>query len=626
MKLSDVRKKFLDFYKAKGHHVIPSASLVPENDQTTLFTGSGMQPMVPYLLGAPHPLGSRIVDSQKCFRAEDISEIGDNRHTTFFEMLGNWSLGDYFKSEQLSWVFSFLTDSNEGLGLDPERLYVTVFSGDAENGLPKDDESAEIWKTLFKEKGIEATTAQIGTETEGSERGIKENERIFYYGAEKNWWSRAGVPSAMPVGEPGGPDSEIFYEFTEREHDPSFGTHCHPNCDCGRFLEIGNSVFMQYVKNEIGFEKLPKENVDFGGGLERLAAATENRSDVFEIDVFDAVIKALESKSDSVYANDSVRASFRVIADHLRGAVFMISDGIAPSNTERGYFVRRLIRRAVRHADIIGLEKGTLSLIARTIVEQYSDHYPELKDHSSATYATLSEEEEKFRSTLERGLKEFEKKIKKNKHLSGHDAFVLFSSYGFPIEITEELAIERGASVDTESFYKEFKKHQEASRSGAEKKFKGGLGDSSEISVRYHTATHLLNAALRSVLGSHVEQRGSNITPERLRFDFAHTDKLLPSEKEQVESLVNNAIKQSLPVTMAEMSIEEARSLDAVGVFGSKYGERVNVYTIGTDAEPVSIEICGGPHVENTSELGTFRIVKEEASSAGVRRIKAILE
>lgn len=624
--MSDVRKRFLRFYNKRDHSTIPSASLVPENDQTTLFTGSGMQPMVPYLLGAEHPLGSRIVDSQKCFRAEDISEIGDNRHTTFFEMLGNWSLGDYFKSEQLSWLFSFLTNRTEGLGIDPERLYVTVFSGDSQNGLPKDEESAELWKKLFKEKGIEAITAEIGSEEEGYRRGIKKSERIFYYDAEKNWWSRAGAPGAMPAREPGGPDSEIFYEFTEREHDPSFGTHCHPNCDCGRFLEIGNSVFMQYIKHETGFEKLPKENVDFGGGLERLTAVTENKGDVFEIDVFAAIIEALESKSREQYSNDWFRASFRVIGDHLRGAVFMISDGILPSNTERGYFLRRLIRRAVRHADIIGLEKGALSMISEVVVEQYADHYPELRDHFNTIHTTLSEEEERFRSTLERGLKEFEKKVTKNNQLSGHDAFTLFSSYGFPIEITEELARERGVGVDTEEFYREFEKHQEASRSGAEKKFKGGLGDSSEVSLRYHTATHLLNAALRSVLGTHVEQRGSNITPERLRFDFAHTEKLSQSEKEQVESFVNDAIQRALPVSVAEMSLDDARSIEAIGVFGSKYGERVNVYTIGKEAKPVSIEICGGPHVQNTSELGTFRIVKEEASSAGVRRIKAVLE
>jgi alanyl-tRNA synthetase len=626
MKTSEVRNKFLHFYKKREHSIIPSASLVPENDQTTLFTGSGMQPMVPYLLGREHPLGARIVDSQRCFRAEDIDEIGDNRHTTFFEMLGNWSLGDYFKKEQLSWVFEFLTSSTEGLNLDPSRLYVTVFAGDEENELPRDEESAIIWQDLFKAKDIEAKTALMGSEEQGEARGMKAGERIFYYNAKKNWWSRAGVPGRMPEGEPGGPDSEIFYEFTEIEHNPDFGTHCHPNCDCGRFLEIGNSVFMQYIKSDKGFERLPKENVDFGGGLERLTAVSDDLSDVFLIDVFKEIVKTIESKTDKRYADDSFKKSFRIVADHMRGAVFMISDGITPSNTDQGYFVRRLIRRAVRHADILSVEKGSLKFLAETVAREYADSSPHLLDRLEMIQNTLEQEEAKFRLTLERGLKEFEKISEKNKKVSGEDAFILFSSYGFPVELTEELALERGLSVDRDGFFEAFKEHQKKSRLGAEKKFKGGLGDTSDISIRYHTATHLLNAGLRAVLGQHVEQKGSNITPDRMRFDFSHGEKLSDNEKKEVEEFVNNAIKQGFHVRHNEMSLDEARSLGAIGVFGDKYAERVTVYTIGDQENTVSIEICGGPHVDNVSKLGTFRILKEEASSSGVRRIKAILE
>ncbi|MEX0933117.1 MAG: alanine--tRNA ligase-related protein, partial [Candidatus Paceibacterota bacterium] len=424
----------------------------------------------------------------------------------------------------------------------------------------------------------------------------------------------------------GGPDSEIFYEFTDIEHDKRYGEHCHPNCDCGRFLEIGNSVFMQYVKTHDGFEKLPKENVDFGGGLERMTAATENLSDVFLIDIFRSIIAELETKAEKKYSEESAKKSFRIVADHIRGAVFMISDGVLPSNTDQGYFIRRLIRRAVRHADILGVEKGVLSLLAQTVCEEYRGSYPELLRNLKVIRKALDDEEAKFRVTLERGMKEFEKIARNGKQISGEDAFVLFSSYGFPVELSGEMAEERGLSLDFEAFSKAFKEHQETSRIGAEKKFKGGLGDSSDASVRYHTATHLLNAALKSVLGEHVEQKGSNITPERMRFDFTHGEKLSEEEKIKVEEFVNSAIKEGHLVRSKEMSLEDARSMNAVGVFGSKYGERVTVYTIGKESEPLSVEICGGPHVENTSELGTFRIVKEEASSAGVRRIKAVLE
>jgi len=626
MKISEVRSRFLRFYEERGHRIIPSASLVPENDQTTLFTGSGMQPMLPYLLGEEHPLGTRIVDSQKCFRGEDIDEVGDSRHTTFFEMLGNWSLGDYFKSEQLPWIFEFLTSSSVGLDIDPNRLYVTIFAGDEENNLPRDTESASIWSKLFSNVGIIAKEAHMGSEEDASKRGIQTGERIFYYSAKKNWWSRAGVPSNMPIGEPGGPDSEIFYEFTDVPHDSKYGEHCHPNCDCGRFLEIGNSVFMQYIKTKDTFEKLPKENVDFGGGLERMSAVTENFSDIFEIDVFRSIIQFLEIKSGKQYQDKTFQKSFRIVADHVRGALFMVSEGILPSNTEQGYFVRRLIRRAVRHADILGVEQGSLSSLVGIITSEYEDTYPLLRSTEKENESMIHAEEEKFRVTLERGLKEFEKISRGHSRVSGEDAFILFSTYGFPVELTQEMADEKGLGVDREAFEKAFKEHQNMSRKGAEKKFKGGLGDTSDMSVRYHTATHLLNAALRHVLGTHVEQRGSNITPERLRFDFSHPEKLTDDQKKAVELFVNEAIHAALPVQFEEMSLEEAHAIGAVGVFGDKYSNRVRVYTIGFKDEPVSIEICGGPHVKNTQELGHFTILKEEASSAGVRRIKAILK
>lgn len=625
MNVSKVREKYLAFFEKRGHTIVPSASLVPENDPTTLFTGSGMQPMVPFLLGEPHPLGTRIADSQKCFRAEDIDEVGDNRHTTFFEMLGNWSLGDYFKREQLRWSFEFMTDKEEGLGLDPERLYVTVFAGDAENDLLADDTSIEIWKGLFGEKDIDAKFVELGTEERGGEKGMQ-GGRIFSYGAKENWWSRAGTPTTMPAGEPGGPDSEVFYEFEDVEHDTRFGEHCHPNCDCGRFLEIGNSVFMQYRKREDGtFEHLPKENVDFGGGLERLTAATLGTSDVFAIDTLRGVIRAIEERAVGSYEEVEYMESYRVVADHIRGVVFMIADGVEPSNTERGYVARRLIRRAVRHMRHVS-ERMTLADLVSVVVGLYGDTYPDVERAQEEVERIVRGEEEKFGATLERGLREFEKRIEGVETLSGKDAFELFSTYGFPVDMTEELAAERGKAIDREAFEKEFALHREVSRAGAEKKFQGGLADHSEMSVKYHTATHLLHAALRHVLGEHIEQKGSNITPDRLRFDFTHDEKLSDEEKQQVEDFVNMSIDDALPVMCEEKPLEEARTEGALGVFGEKYADTVKVYRVGEREKPVSLEICGGPHVENTSELGHFRIKKEEASSAGVRRIKAVLE
>ena len=631
MTLSEIRQKYLEFYKARGHAIIPSASLVPENDPTTLFTGSGMQPMVPYLLGENHPEGTRIADSQKAFRSVDIEEVGDNRHTTFFEMLGNWSLGDYFKKEQLPWVFEFLTD---GVGLDPRNLYVTAFIGDEKNDLPRDAESAEIWKDLFGKKGIEAEVALIGSEAAGYERGMKQNERIFYYDARKNWWSRAGVPENMPAGEPGGPDSEMFYDFGT-PHDPKFGKECHPNCDCGRFLEIGNSVFMQYVKKPDGsFGPLPKQNVDFGGGLERIAMAVSHIPDIIAV-CHQPIVAALEQMSGKKYESASPdAAAFRIVADHVKAASFLIGDGVLPSNTERGYFVRRLLRRAIRYADKLGVQNAPLSTLVEPALGQYQEEYPETYAAREVIRQEIDKEETKFRKTLRDGLREFEK-TSEGGTISGSDVFLLFSTYGFPYELTFELAKERNIAVDEAAFREEMKKHQELSRTASAGVFKGGLADHSERTTRLHTAHHLLLKALQTVLGPQVKQRGSNITSERLRMDFSYDGKMTDEQKKEAERIVNEKIAEDLPVIRSELAREDAERLGAEHEFGQKYPDRVSVYSIGpkdaTPADPkfseaFSIEFCGGPHVAHTGEIGTFRIAKEEASSAGIRRIRGVIE
>ncbi len=618
MRARDIRTRYVDFFSKQKHVVVPSAPLVPENDPTTLFTGSGMQPIVPYLLGERHPMGSRIVDVQKCFRAQDIEEVGDNRHTTFFEMLGNWSFGDYFKEEQISWMWEFLTTE---LCLDPKRLYVTCFHGNEALGIPRDTESAKLWQELFSKAGIEAG---IGEHPE--EDGIRGNERIFYYSEKKNWWSRAGVPTNMPEGEPGGPDTEMFWDFgVERglhEASPYKDVPCHPNCDCGRFMEIGNNVFMEYRKTTRGFEKLSQKNVDFGGGLERLMAAAQDTPDMFTGDIFDGVRTVLEELSGKRYgANSSDTYAFRILLDHMRASVFLIGDGIRPSNTDQGYVLRRLLRRAIRFADTLGIQPGLFSKTAQAIVSEYSEVYPELSEKLPSIELCINEEEKKFRQTLVRGMRELEKRLTGGM-LSGKDAFELFSTYGFPLEMTQEIAKEHGIIPDEEEFRMEFSKHQSLSRSASQGKFKGGLSDQSEMSVKYHTATHLLHQALRQVLGEHVFQKGSNITPERLRFDFSHSEKMTEEEKRRVEDTVNQKISEHLPVIYEDLPLEEAKKLGAIGLFTEKYGERVRVYRVGD----FSLEFCGGPHVENTGDLGHFRIMKEEACSAGVRRIKAVLD
>ena len=641
--VNEIRSKFLNYMKEKGHAVVPSASLVPENDPTTLFTGSGMQPMLPYLLGQPHPLGKRIADSQKSFRSGDIEEVGDNRHTTFFEMLGNWSFGDYFKEEEITWMWTFLIDE---LKLDPNNFYVTCFAGNESLNVPRDTFSAELWRKLFATKNIDAKIS------ENPEAGMKEGEKIFYYSEKKNWWSRSGVPANMPEGEPGGPDSEMFYDFDPTGEKNIHGTSswanvpCHVNCDCGRFLEIGNNVFMQYKKTAGGFEELPQMNVDHGSGLERYAAALRNDSDIFNIDVFDEPKETIKRLSGKVYGeNHTETYAYRVVLDHIRSATFLISDGVMPGNKDQMYFVRRLIRRAVRFARNLGVMENFTKEIASSFIAVYKDEYKNLEEKKDMILSEIDKEETKFRKTLENGLRKFEKIIhvgivkagtpvdynKLDHYVSPSAVFELATSDGFPIELIEEIAKEKGYKIDRGEFNNRLEQHKNLSRTASAGKFKGGLGGDGEMETKYHTATHMLHQALRTVLGDTVVQKGSNITPERLRFDFAYGEKMTDEQKKKVEDLINTKIKEALPVIREEISIDEARARGAMGLFTDKYGDKVSIYRIGEgekrgDENLFSIEMCGGPHVENTGSLGTFKIAKEEAVSAGVRRIKAVLE
>jgi alanyl-tRNA synthetase len=627
MTAQEIRQAYFDFFVGRKHKVIPRALLVPYNDPTTLFTGSGMQPLIPYLLGEPHQDGTRLVDSQTCLRAQDIEEVGDNRHTTFFEMIGNWSLGDYFKQEQLPWFFEFLTDV---VGLDPTKLYVTAFIGDKANGIPKDSESADIWKQLFDKKGIGAKTVEIGSEEDGYHKGMQ-GGRIFYYDADKNWWCRAGKIGDMPPGEPGGPDSEVFYEFDFIDHDPKWGEHCHPNCDCGRFMEIGNSVFMEYVKRESGFEKLPKQNVDFGGGLERIAAAKLNSPDVFKISLLQPIIDKLEAISGKKY--DSHTESMRVIADHLRAAVFLAVDGVVPSNKEQGYVMRRLVRRAIRFAFELGVEQNFLEQVVPVIADLYKDDFPEVAQNRDKVIEVLVKEEKVFRQTLRKGISEFNRLA--GKELTGEVIFKLYDTYGFPTELTfeedfkQDVPVASTAQQDFENLMQEQRQRSQTASKGV---FKGGLGGQTMQHKKYHTATHLMYQALREVLGDHVVQNGSNITEERLRFDFSHPQKVTSEEIKKVEDIVNEQIQKDLKVSFDEyptkVAIEEK---GALGQFGDRYGDTVKVYKMIADGadKPFSFEICGGPHVDHTLQLAEdgkkFKIIKEESSSAGIRRIKAVL-
>ena len=648
MNAQTIRNEYLSFFQERQHAVIERAPLVLLNDPTTLFTGSGMQPLLPYLLGQPHPDGLRLTDSQTCLRAQDIEDVGDNRHTTFFEMLGNWSMGDYFKEQQIRWFFEFLT---EVVGLDPNKIYVTAFIGDEAHGIPRDDEAARIWQAVFAEKGIEAGIVEIGSQADGDARGIRPGERIFFYDDGENWWSRGGGLDKTPIGDPCGPDSEVFYDFGEQYHDSSYGK-AHPASDGGQFMEIGNQVFMQYRRLEDGsFEPLENKNVDFGGGLERIAAAQIDSPDVFKISLLWPIIEKLEVLSRKQY--DSNTTSMRVIADHLRAASFLAVDGVVPSNKEQGYVMRRLLRRAIRFAFDLGIEQNFFEEIVPVITDLYASDYPEVAEKRADIIAILAKEEKVFRQTLRKGLRELEKIIAnlpvgasvKNgtevledadfvKVLHGHDLFVLYDTYGFPVELISEEIFKRDDVRLYEHWRAEFDQKMEEqrnrSRTAGKGEFKGGLAGQDLIHKKYHTATHLLQSALREIFGSELRQHGSNITEERLRFDFNLDHKMTPEEIARAEELVNGWIAEDLPVSFTMYPTKEALSMGAIGPFGERYAEEVKVYQMGEGDHIASLEICGGPHVDHTGQLGEdgkhFKITKEEASSAGIRRIKAILQ
>jgi len=626
MNAETIRQKYLDFYQRNGHAVIKRAPLILTNDPTTLFTGAGMQPMIPYLLGEPHSEGRRIADSQTCLRAQDIDDIGDNRHTTFFEMLGNWSLGDYFKKEQINWMWQFLS---EEVGLDMNRVYVTCYIGDERYNIPKDTEAAEIWAELYEKAGLSSSQADIGSEQAGYARGIKPGERIFYYDGSKNWWSRNGGPETTPIGDPCGPDSEMFYEFDFIEHDPKFGEHCHPNCDCGRFMEIGNNVFMAYKKVADGvFESLEKPNIDHGSGLERIAAASNNDPDVFKISLLWPIIEKLQDLSGKNY--DSHTESMRVIADHLRAATFMAVDGCVPSNKEQGYVMRRLLRRAIRYSFDLGIEQNFMQEVVPVIANLYEADFPEVKESREQIIAVLVKEEKAFRQTLRKGLRQMQQYIADG--LTGEELFTLYDTFGFPVELSTEEAYRQGIKLSDNwraEFDSKMTEQRQRSKTARKGQFSGGLEGHDPIHIKYHTATHLLGAALRKVLNApDLQQHGSNITADRLRFDFNH-DKLTLEEKQAVEDQVNAWIDADLPVKFAIYPTEEALEMGAIGAFGERYGEEVKVYSIGEDDNVISFEVCGGPHVEHTGILAEggkrFKITKEESSSAGIRRIKAVL-
>ena len=624
MNAQQIRQAYLDFFKGRDHAVVKRASLVLFDDPTTLFTGSGMQPMMPYLLGQTHPDGARLVNSQPCFRSQDIDDVGNNRHTTFFEMLGNWSLGDYFKEQQIRWFFEFLT---EKIGLDPNKLYVSAFIGDEKNGIPRDNEAVEIWQKIFSEKGIEAKVVEIGSQENGNERGIKPGERIFFYDDSQNWWSRNGGIETTPIGDPCGPDSEVFYDFGEQNHAEGYGK-AHPASDSGRFVEIGNQVFMQYRRVADGsFEPLEKNNIDFGGGLERIAAAAIDSPDIFKISVLWPIIEKLQSISGKDY--ESNKSSMQVIADHLRGATFLAVDGVKPSNKEQGYVMRRFLRRAIRKAFDLGIEQNFMQEIVPVIADIFNDDYPEVAQKRDEVIEVLVKEEKVFRQTLNKGLREFTRFAING--LTGSELFTLYDTFGFPVELSVEEASKQNINLSEnwrEEFDAKMNEQRERSRTASKGEFKGGLEGSSEMNVKYHTAAHLMGQAMRMVLGEDVAQKGCNINEERIRFDFNYPEKVAPEKLQQIEDIVNEQITADLPVTFAEYSLDEARSMGAHGEFSNKYGDKVKVYKIG-NVDPFSIEICGGPHVNHTGELAEggrkFKITKEESSSAGIRRIKAIL-
>ena len=658
MNAQEIRKAYLEFCQKNGHRVIKRASLILKDDPTTLFTGSGMQPLLPYLLGKKHPDGVRLTDSQTCLRAQDIDDVGDNRHTTFFEMLGNWSLGDYFKEQQIRQFFEFLTDV---VGLDPSKIYVSCFIGNKKYNIPRDDESAKIWQKVFAEKGIDAKIVELDTAENGDKLGLQ-GGRIFFYNDKENWWSRGGGLDTTPIGDPCGPDSEVFYDFGEENHDASFG-EAHPASDSGRFMEIGNQVFMQYRRLEDGsFEPLEHKNVDFGGGLERIAAAKIDSPDVFQISLMKPIIDKIEEISGKKY--DENTASMRVIADHLRSAAFLAVDGCTPSNKEQGYVMRKFIRRAMAKAFDLGIEDNFVEQIIPVIVDIYAPDYQEVAEKGDEIVAVMVKEEKAFRRTLQKGLRELEKIVDNYNRIIGPDEFregengvliidpeydpykeaiqgrqlfYLYDTHGFPVELSlEEIKRRTKHKIDEdvllEEFSEEMRKQRERSQTSSKGKFKGGLEGQTLEHRKLHTATHLMNAALHNMFEGQIAQKGSNINTDRLRFDFTFDRKLTDEEKKQIEDTVNEQISKGLEVSWAEYPTDYAlNELKAIGVFGDKYGETVKVYTMKAEGEkPFSVEICGGPHVDNTRELAEggkkFKIVKEQSSSAGVRRIKAILQ
>lgn len=637
---NEIRQKYIDFMVRNGHVAVEPARLIPEDDPTTLFTGSGMQMLLPYLLGKEHPDGVRLTDSQPCLRAQDIDDVGDNRHTTCFEMLGNWSLGDYFKEEQIRFFFEFLTKE---VGLDPKKIYVTCFIGDEENGIEKDDEAAEIWKKVFAEVGIDAGVVDLVTAEAGDKRGMKKGERIFFYNDKENWWSRGGGIKTTPIGDPCGPCSEVFYDFGEAAHDASYG-RAHPASDSGRFIEIGNQVFMQYMRRKDGsFEPLAKKNVDFGGGLERIAAAAIDTPDVFRTSLFMPVIEKLEKLSGKKYVFTpgdlgyeempdcwkETMVSMRVIADHLKGAVWLAAQGLVPSNKEQGYVMRRLVRRATLRALDLGIEENFMKEMVPVVAGIYRDVIAGMETGEKKIVEVLAREEEMFRKTLKAGLRELEKLAKHKTILEGKDIFKLQDTFGFPVELAVDEIEKRGIGLSKswrEEFEAALEKQRATSRTATKGMFKGGLEDGGEMTKKYHTVAHLTLAAMQKVLGPSVEQRGSNITAERMRFDFSWDEKLTKEQIAEIEKLVNEWIEADFEVECEECEKGHAKDvLKAQGTFWEKYPDRVSVYKIGD----VSCEVCGGPHMARTGELGEggkrFKIKKEESSSAGVRRVKAVL-
>ena len=641
MNTQQIRTAYLKFFNERQHVTIKRAPLILKDDPTTLFTGSGMQPMIPYLLGQPHTEGLRITDSQTCLRAQDIDDIGDNRHTTFFEMLGNWSLGDYFKDQQIEWIAEFLFDV---VGLDASKVYVSCYIGNEKYGIPRDEDAIRLWTKVFEARGIDAKVVELGTAENGDKLGMQ-GGRIFLYDGKENWWSRNGNEENTPIGDPCGPDSEMFYDFGEVAHDPSYGEP-HPASDSGRFMEIGNNVFMAYRKVDEGkFELLEKPNIDHGSGLERIAAAKLNDPDVYKISLMWPIIEKLQEISGKKY--ESHTESMRVIADHLRAATFLAVDGCIPSNKEQGYVMRRLIRRAMVKSFDLGVEQNFMQEIVPVIADLYHEDFPEVAEKRDEIIAVLVKEEKVFRQTLRKGLQQLEKIANAQKltdftavhetvlthTISGDDVFLLYDTYGFPAELTtEEVFKHPDWNLDKnwqEHFHAAMQEQRARSQTAAKGTFKGGLGGQTLQHKKYHTATHLMYAALKQVVGDHVTQHGSNITEERLRFDFNNDEKVTREQLDEVEKLVNEWISWDLPVSFQEYPTDQAFEMGAIGAFGDKYGDTVKVYKMGDEPKRVSFEICGGPHVDHTGQLSedgkVFKITKEEASSAGIRRVKAIL-